>query len=82
MSGGRVHVSLSQQGLPDSVPIPLRWASLPDPGLPRRAMPTHVPTRRHTARPLVFGQEPTRLRFPAPQPTLDYACSQRMGEAE
>ena len=34
MSGGCVLVSLSRQGLLDSVPTPPRWALLPDPGLP------------------------------------------------
>lgn len=41
-------MSRSQQGLPDSVPTPPRWASLPDPGLadvPCQAMYPHAGTQ-------------------------------------
>lgn len=75
----RVPVTAGSAGLCANTTM-LGLAAQPWPA--RHAMPTDVPTHRHTARPLVFGQEPARFHLPAPQPALDYACSQRTGEKQ
>lgn len=72
---------LSQQGPPDSVPMPPCWASLPTPGLPGVPCQPMYP-HADTAWPPVCGQEPARFSLPAPQPTLDGACSRRSAEKQ
>lgn len=56
----------------------LGLAACPPPAAP--AMPADVPTRRHTARPFVSGQEPARFPPPTPRPTRGDACSRGPGE--
>lgn len=73
----RVPVTAGAAGLGANNAL-LGLAARPRPA--RHAMPTSVPTRRHTARPLVLGRKPARFPVPDPQPTFDYACSQRSGE--